>query len=329
MVDENIEYGLKTTQDAKFYAVTSRFTPFSNANQDLVVQFSVKLPDQEEGYCGGAYIKILPGGFDEKEFNGDSDYHIMFGPDICGYDTSKIQLIFNFKGENLIKDDDIKLEYEEKDESTHLYTLIVRPDNSYTVLFDEKEKAHGLLHEDWDFPQKQVGDPTDLKPEDWIDEELIDDPSDEKPADWDAMPEYIPDPEAERPEDWDEEDDGEWEAPMVTNPNWKGEWKPQKIKNPLFKGPWIQRLIDNPSYVEEVYRYESIGGVGIDVWQVNSGSVFDNFYIGNSVEEAQKYAKDSFGKIKDLEGDARQQYKDDKRKDAAEGGESGNSKDDL
>jgi hypothetical protein len=28
-------------------------------------------------------------------------------------------------------------------------------------------------------------------------------------------------------EDWDDEDDGEWEAPTVPNPEYKGEWKPK------------------------------------------------------------------------------------------------------
>lgn len=38
--------------------------------------------------------------------------------------------------------------------------------------------------------------------------------------DWDK-PENIPDPDAKKPDDWDEEMDGEWEPPMVTNPDYK------------------------------------------------------------------------------------------------------------
>ena len=41
--------------------------------------------------------------------------------------------------------------------------------------------------------------------------------------DWDK-PEYIPDPDAEKPEDWDEDMDGEWEPPMIPNPEYKGQW---------------------------------------------------------------------------------------------------------
>ena len=38
--------------------------------------------------------------------------------------------------------------------------------------------------------------------------------------DWDK-PEHIPDPDAKKPEDWDEEMDGEWEPPVIQNPEYK------------------------------------------------------------------------------------------------------------
>ena len=34
-------------------------------------------------------------------------------------------------------------------------------------------------------------------------------------------PEYIPDPDATKPDDWDDDTDGEWEPPMVSNPDYK------------------------------------------------------------------------------------------------------------
>lgn len=63
-------------------------------------------------------------------------------------------------------------------------------------------------------------DPDAKKPEDWDDREKIDDPDDTKPEDWE-QPEHIPDPDAEKPEDWDDEMDGEWEPPMIDNPDYK------------------------------------------------------------------------------------------------------------
>jgi hypothetical protein len=56
----------------------------------------------------------------------------MFGPDICGSSTKRIHVIFEKNGQNhLIK----KTIPAESDEYTHLYTLIVRPDNTYEVCY--------------------------------------------------------------------------------------------------------------------------------------------------------------------------------------------------
>ena len=38
--------------------------------------------------------------------------------------------------------------------------------------------------------------------------------------DWDK-PEYVQDPDATKPDDWDDDTDGEWEAPMVPNPDYQ------------------------------------------------------------------------------------------------------------
>lgn len=68
------------------------------------------------------------------------------------------------------------------DEYTHLYTLIVNPDNTYEVKIDNKKVESGNLEEDWDFlPPKKIKDPEAKKPEDWDDREKIPDPDDKKP----------------------------------------------------------------------------------------------------------------------------------------------------
>ena len=46
------------------------------------------------------------------------------------------------------------------------------------------------------------------------------DPSEVKPEDWD-QPEVLPDPSAAQPAEWDEEMDGDWEAPTIKNPEFK------------------------------------------------------------------------------------------------------------
>ena len=107
------------------------------------------------------------------------------------------------------------------DEMTHLYTLIVNPDNTYEVRIDGDKVESGKLEDDWDFlPPKKIKDPEAKKPEDWVDNAKMDNPESVKPEDWDK-PELIPDPEAKKPEDWDDEEDGEWEPPMINNPEYK------------------------------------------------------------------------------------------------------------
>lgn len=48
--------GLKTTQDAKFYAISAKFDSFSNEGKALVVQFTVK--HEQKIDCGGGYVKV-------------------------------------------------------------------------------------------------------------------------------------------------------------------------------------------------------------------------------------------------------------------------------
>jgi len=265
--DAEKDVGIQTSEDARFYGVSAKFDSFSNEGKTLVVQFTVK--HEQKIDCGGGYVKLYPADLDQKNLHGDSPYLVMFGPDICGYSTKKVHVIFNYKGQNLLTKKEIKCK---DDELTHLYTLIVRPDNTYEVKIDNEKVEAGKLEEDWDFlAPKQIPDPNAKKPADWEDEEKIDDPTDTKPEDWDK-PEFIPDPEAKKPDDWDEEMDGQWAPPKINNPEYKGEWKPKKIDNPKYSGPWIHPQIDNPDYKpdEYLYRYTNIGAVGFDLWQVKS-----------------------------------------------------------
>lgn len=233
--DAEADKGIQTSQDARFYAYTSKFTPsFSSVGKDLVVQFSAKHAQKID--CGGGYLKVLPADVDQAKFNGDSEYFIMFGPDICGTSTKKVHVIFGYKGKNLLIKKEISAP---TDQLTHVFTLIVKSEGTYEVLIDGERKEGGRLEDDWDFTvPKMIKDPSVSKPADWIDEPLMDDPEDVKPADYDKTPKQIPDPEAEKPEDWDDEADGEWEAPQIDNPEYKGEWKAKRIANPAYKGKW-------------------------------------------------------------------------------------------
>merc|ERR1712242_610833 len=256
------------------------------------------------GDCGGAYAKLLPPGTDVESFNGDAEYTIMFGPDICGYSTKKVQAIFNFGGENLGKEKDVKTP---DDEYTHQFLLIVNKDSTYEIRVDGEEKAKGNMKEDWNFElPKTIKDPEQSKPEGWGDE-----------------PEMIADPDSSKPDDWDDEEDGEWQAPMIDNPEYQGEWKAPRIPNPEYKGEWEHPMIDNPDYVEavDVWKRGPIGFIGVEVWQVKSGTVFSDFILTDSVEEAETFMnerktnlddeKEAFKAWKDAKKEAEEEEKDD------------------
>jgi len=288
-VNEDEEKGLRTSEDARFYDISTKFDDFSNKGKSLVIQFSVK--HEQNIDCGGGYVKLVPSGFDPKEFKGgekETAYNVMFGPDICGA-TKKVHLILNKKGTNhLIK----KNVQAESDEFTHLYTAVIEPDNTYKLLIDGEEKQSGKIEDDWDIlPPKKIKDPKVSKPSDWVDEKMIDDPEDKKPEGYDDIPSEIADPEAAKPDDWDDELDGEWEAPKIANPEYRGPWAPKKIENPEYKGEWVHPEIDNPDYSDDptLYSFDSFGGIGIDIWQVKAGSVFDNFLITDDFDTAESH----------------------------------------
>lgn len=181
---------------------------------------------------------------------------------------------------------------------------------------------------------KEIIDTEDKKPLDWVDDEYIPEPGSVKPDDWDEdapyyivdedavkpedwdedMPKRIPDPEDEEPEDWDEEEEGEWEPkmiknpecathgcgkwspPKVINPDYKGKWQPELVKNPDYKGPWTPKTIPNPDYWEDKRPsdLEPIGSLGFELWTMTNSIMFDDIYLGHSIEEAETIGNATF-----------------------------------
>jgi len=286
--DAEDDKGLQTTEDARFYQISAKFPKFSNKGKDLVLQYAVN--HEQNLDCGGGYLKLHPSTINQEDYNGETPYNIMFGPDICG-STKKSHLIFNYDGKNHLIKKEIRCE---TDTFTHLYTLILHPDNTYEVRIDNKEVAKGSLKEDWDMlPAKEIKDPNAKKPSDWVDDKMIPDPEDKKPQGWDDIPKEVKDPDARKPDDWDDSLDGEWEAPMIANPDYKGEWKARMIENPAYKGEWIHPMVPNPDYKDDdtLYLYEDNGAVGFELWQVKSGTIFENILVTDDLKEAEKYAE--------------------------------------
>ncbi|KAF2874907.1 calnexin-like protein [Massariosphaeria phaeospora] len=333
--------GLVIKDKAAHHAISAKFDKaVNNKKNTLVVQYEVKLQNGLE--CGGAYMKLLQDNkaLHAEEFANSSPYVIMFGPDKCGA-TNKVHFIFRHKNPKTG-------EYEEKHlknppmarivKTTSLYTLIVKPDNSFEIKIDGESIRNGTLLEDFTpavNPEKEIDDPKDTKPEDWVDEARIADPEASKPEDWDEdapfeivdeeatkpedwledEPLTIPDPEAEKPEDWDDEEDGDWipptvsnpkcdevsgcgkwEPPMKKNPEYKGKWTAEFIDNPAYKGVWAPRKIKNPDYFEDKNpsNFEPIGAIGFEIWTMQNDILFDNIYVGHSIDDAEKLKAQTF-----------------------------------
>merc|ERR1711935_249013 len=67
---------------------------------------------------------------------------------------------------------------------------------------------------------------------------------------------------AEMPDDWDEEDDGEWEPPMVANPDFVND--------------------------ETLYHVcKDCTHVGFELWQVKAGTIFDDIIVTDDIAEAE------------------------------------------
>lgn len=332
------DYGLLVSEKARKYAIVKELDePADLKGKTVVLQFETRL--QEGLECGGAYLKFLrpqDAGWVPKEFDNESPYSIMFGPDKCG-STNKVHFILKHKNPKSGEYVEHHLKFTPSvpsDKLTHVYTAILTPENDVSILIDgeEKKKANFLTGDDFEpaiIPPKTIPDPDDKKPEDWDEREKIPDPTAVKPDDWDEdapmeiedeeavkpegwlddEPEEIDDPEATKPEDWDDEEDGEWEAPKIENPKCQeapgcGEWKRPMKRNPAYKGKWHAPLIDNPNYKgiwkpQEIPNpnyfelstpdFEPIAAVGIEIWTMQDGILFDNILIASDEKTAQSY----------------------------------------
>merc|ERR1712190_241214 len=160
--------------------------------------------------------------------------------------------------------------------TSHVYRMILKKDNTVRVEIDEEKIYEGSIKEDWEvLKPKEIPDPEDKKPDDWVEEKRI------------------VDSDAKKPDDWDDEEDGEWEAPMKDNPAYKGDWYGKRISNPAYKGIWEAKKIANPEYEDDdhVYKYDDFGFLGFDLWQVKGGTIFDNVIVTDDVADADAFAK--------------------------------------
>merc|ERR1719184_25962 len=103
---------------------------------------------------------------------------------------------------------------------------------------------------------------------------------------------------------------------MIDNPDYKGEWKPKQIPNPNYSGVWVHPEIDNPEYEadDKLYLYNDIGAIGFDLWQVKSGTIFDNVLVTDDEAHAEEVGKQLWEKTKDGEKKMKEEQDEEERK---------------
>jgi calnexin len=233
------------------------------------------------------------------------------------------------------------------DKKTHSYGLSVTADGAVKVTVDGDVKREGSLTKDFDpplQPEEMIDDETDKRPSDWVtkkqipdetatrppdfdEREEIEDMDAEKPVDWqDTEPLQVRSSTAVKPADWQDDIDGEWTPPMVPNPICEkvgcGVWKRPTINNPAYTGRWSPPLIDNPLYIGEwkpkqipnpaYYPVDKpallpIVAVGLELWTMDQGVVFDNIFIGTNIPAADAFSVATFTAKKDKENAAEEE----------------------
>lgn len=297
----SIQRGIKTLDNYRHYCISSKFQKClvkEDKSKPLIIQYTVK--QDRPVICGGLYLKLFPDGLDQKRFTGGTPYSLMFGPDICHAHTHFIKFLVNRNGTNFNMNTHLE---PNRDGHTHLLTLQLFGNASFAIYKDGDQIHYSTFKEDFDYEgPKYIMDPYDRKPEDWDEREWVIDLDDKRPDDWDDR-KLIPNEKAKKPPQWNDELDGEWEPPMIPNPNYRGQWKPREVPNAGYMGIWRPRKIPNPDYSpdEEFGVFDDLCYLGIDIMQDNAGSIFDNFLVTDNMTYAQEMANEVFFPIVPLE----------------------------
>lgn len=324
------ENGLVCKSRNSYSAISTKFNdPISIINETLVLQYEMR--PQLAFTCSGPYIKLFSDkNFEPRDLTNETRYTIMFGPDRCG-PSKKMHFIFNYfhPKRHIYMQKSMKQTHKSIisvpiDVYNHLYTLIVRPNNTFSILIDNAEIINGSLFFNFEPPlleQREIDDPNDQKPDDWVDVPYVVDTSVKKPTDWDDR-KTIPDPERlQPPKGWllnedpmihqDQSDSnsplipnprcqsvgcGPYKPPEIPNSNYKGIWKPKLKTNPLYKGEWKPRKIKNPFYFMDMHphNFPAFTGIGFEMWHVNREIAFQNILIANDEDAVIKWNNENF-----------------------------------
>nr|XP_013001958.1 calreticulin-3 isoform X2 [Cavia porcellus]XP_013001959.1 calreticulin-3 isoform X2 [Cavia porcellus] len=235
--------------------------------------------------CGGGYVKLFPADLDPRTLNSQSPYYIMFGPDICGFDFKKVHVILQFKNEYHANKKTIKCKV---DGFTHLYTLILRPDLTYEVKIDGQSTELGSIEHDWHL--------TSLRKTAAMVVAAAADTDQGRARTAQDWKKHFLDARANKPSDWNSELDRDWPGPMLQKPPYQDGLKPEGINPDI----WLHEKMSSTSYLAQydLSEFENIGAIGLELWQVRSGTIFDNFLLTDDEAYAENFGKATWGQTK-------------------------------
>ncbi|MCO5583687.1 hypothetical protein L7F22_037600 [Adiantum nelumboides] len=148
-------WGLLASEKARKYGIATRFPEVVEFKEKpIVLQYDLRLQNGIE--CGGSYLKFLQvqkDGWTPSQLNNKAPYSIMFGPDKCG-STNKVHFIFQHKHPKTGAFVEHHLKFPPSpinDKLSHVYTAVLYPNNTVSILIDGQEKQSAdLLSDNFD-----------------------------------------------------------------------------------------------------------------------------------------------------------------------------------
>jgi len=131
---------LKTLNDNEYYLMSAK-TNESLDNSDKPLVFLITVKHEQGPGCAGGYLKLLSNLESQENFNEESEYEIMFGPDICS-STRKVQAILRHDSTNLEIEPEVGIP---ADKFTHQYVLLLNPDDTFEIIVDRKISKSGNI----------------------------------------------------------------------------------------------------------------------------------------------------------------------------------------
>lgn len=131
----------------KFYDISADIgKTINNRGKLLIISYTMK-QEKDENHTM-ASIKLFGEGLNQKRLNQSTDYEICFGPNYGSTNDKRHFDYFMRFGNQTYQSS--RILHCIMDKYTHMFTLIIRPNNTAQLLVDGKPIHEGLLREDFD-----------------------------------------------------------------------------------------------------------------------------------------------------------------------------------